>query len=174
MERCISPNEKEMKRCISSLQSVMINISPEMYGSFQNSLSTIFFSSHELTVSFTMHTFLISNFISLQLELGHPVQNHRPDIDQPMPESDSEISDGDQISSDSDSLDSEVNFSSEEDVEVFPLPSDDEDEVQPVPLDNSSLEVEDRHNQSTYANTIYIKHIHACTNARTHAHKCHL
>lgn len=26
-----------------------------------------------------------SNFISLQLELGHPVQNHRPDIDQPMP-----------------------------------------------------------------------------------------
>lgn len=121
-----------------------------------------------------MHTFLISNFISLQLELGHPVQNHRPDIDQPMPESDSEISDGDQISSDSDSLDSEVNFSSEEDVEVFPLPSDDEDEVQPVPLDNSSLEVEDRHNQSTYANTIYIKHIHACMNARTHAHKCHL
>lgn len=100
MERCISPNEKEMKRCISSIQSVMINISPEMYGSFQNSLSTIFFSSHELTVSFTMHTFLISNFISLQLELGHPVQNHRPDIDQPMPESDSEISDGDQISSD--------------------------------------------------------------------------
>lgn len=100
MERCISPNEKEMKRCISSIQSVMINISPEMYGSFQNFLSTIFFSSHELTVSFTMHTFLISNFISLQLELGHPVQNHRPDIDQPMPESDSEISDGDQISSD--------------------------------------------------------------------------
>lgn len=131
----------------------MINISPEMYGSFQNSLSTIFFSLHELIVSFTMHTFLISNFISLQLELGHPVQNHRPDIDQPMPESDSEISDGDQISSDSDSLDSEVNFSSEEDVEVFPLPSDDEDEVQPVPLDNSSLE---------------------CTNARTHAHKYHL
>lgn len=74
-----------------------------------------------------MHTFLISNFISLQLELGHPVQNHRPDIDQPMPESDSEISDGDHISSDSDSLDSEVNFSSEVDVEVFPLPSDDED-----------------------------------------------
>lgn len=86
----------------------MINISPEMYGSFQNSLSTIFFSLHELIVSFTMHTFLISNFISLQLELGHPVQNHRPDIDQPMPESDSEISDGDQISSDSDSLDSEA------------------------------------------------------------------
>lgn len=71
-----------MKRCISSIQSVMINISPEMYGSFQNSLSTIFFSLHELIVSFTMHTFLISNFISLQLELGHPVQNHRPDIDQ--------------------------------------------------------------------------------------------
>lgn len=121
-----------------------------------------------------MHTFLISNFISLKLELGHPVQNHRPDIDQPMPESDSEISDGHQISSDSDSLNSEVNFTSEEDVAVFPLPSDDEDEVQPVPLDNSSLEVEDKHNQSTYANTIYIKHIHACTNARTHAHKCHL
>lgn len=115
-----------------------------------------------------MHTFLISNFISLQLELGHPVQNHRPDIDQQMPESDSEISDGVQISSDSDSLDSEVNFSSEEDVEVLPLPSDDEDDVQPVPLDNSSLEVEDRQNQSTYANTIYIKHIHACTNACTH------
>lgn len=133
--------KKEMKRCISSIQSVMIITSPEMYGSFQNSLSTIFFSLHELTVSFIMHTFLISNFISLQLELGHPVQNHRPDIDQPMPESDSEISDGDQISSDSDSLDSEVNFSSEVDVEVFPLPSDDEDEVQPVPLDNSSLEV---------------------------------
>lgn len=33
--------------------------------------------------------FLISNFISLQLELWHPVQNHRPDIDQPMAESDS-------------------------------------------------------------------------------------
>lgn len=126
-----------------------------------------FFSLHELTVSFTMHTFLISNFISLQLELGHPVQNHRPDIDQPMPESDSEILDGDQISSDSDSLDSEVNFSSEEDVEVLPLPSDDEDEVQPVPLDNSSLEVEDKHNQSTYANTICVKHIHACTNTCT-------
>lgn len=107
-----------------------------------------FFSLHELTVSFTMHTFLISNFISLQLELGHPVQNHRPDIDQQMPESDSEILDGDQISSDSDSLYSEVNFSSEEDVEVLPLPSDDEDEVQPVPLDNSSLEVEDT--QSKY------------------------
>lgn len=102
------------------------------------------------------------------------MQNHRPDIDQPVPESDSEISDGDQISSDSDSLVSEVNFSSEEDVEVFPLPSDDEDEVQPVHLDNSSIEVEDRHNQSIYANTIYIKHIHACTNACTHAHKFHL
>lgn len=146
----------------------MINISPEMYGSFQNSLSTIFFSLHELIVSFTMHTFLISNFISLQLELGHPVQNHRPDIDQPMPESDSEISDGDQISSDSDSLDSEVNFSSEEDVEVFPLPSDDEDEVQPVPLDNSSLEVEDRQNQSTYANTLYIYQTHTRMHECTH------
>lgn len=106
MERCISPNEKMH----SSIQSVMINISPEMYGSFQKFSINNFFSLHELTVSFTMHTFLISNFISLQLELGHPVQNHRPDIDQPMPESDSEISDGDQISSDSDSLDSEVNF----------------------------------------------------------------
>lgn len=106
----------------------MINISPEIYGSFQKFSINNFISLHELTVSFT-------------------VQNHRPDIDQPVPESDSEISDGDQISSDSDSLDSEVNFSSEEDVEVFPLPSDDEDEVQPVPLDNSSLEVEDRHNQ---------------------------
>lgn len=152
----------------------MINISPEMYGSFQKFSINNFISLHELTVSFTMHAFLISNFISLQLELGHPVQNHRPDIDQPVPESDSEISDGDKISSDSDSFDSEVNCSSEEDVEVFPLPSDDEDEVQPVPLDNSSLEVEDRHNQSTYANTIYIKHIHACTNACTHAHKFHL
>lgn len=146
----------------------MIITSPEMYGSFQNSLSTIFFSLHELIVSFTMHTFLISNFISLQLELGHPVHNHRPDIDQPMPESDSEISDGDQISSDSDSLDSEVNFSSEVDVEVFPLPSDDEDEVQPVPLDNSSLEVEDRQNESTYANTLYISNTY--THARMHAH----
>lgn len=160
MERCISPNEKMH----SSIQSVMINISPEMYGSFQKFSINNFFSLHELTVSFTMHTFLISNFISLQLELGHPVQNHRPDIDQPMPESDSEISDGDQISSDSDSLDSEVNFSSEEDVEVFPLPSDDEDEVQPVPLDNSSLEVEDTQSK-------YICQYNMCQ-THTRMHEC--
>lgn len=104
-----------MKRCIPSIQSVMINISPEMYGSFQKFSINNFFNLLCILL-------LISNFISLQLELGHPVQNHRPDIDQPVPESDSEISDGDQISSNSDSLDSEVNFSSEEDVEVSHSP----------------------------------------------------
>lgn len=80
-----------------------------------------------------------------------------------MPESDSEISDGDQISSDSDSLDSEVNFSSEEDVEVFPLPSDDEDEVQPVPLDNSSLEVEYIHKVHMPIQYISNTCTHTCT-----------
>lgn len=60
------------------------------------------------------------------------------DIDQPaISSSDSEMSDGDHLVTDYNSLESDVNFSSEEDGEIFLLLSYDEVQLA-VPSDNSS------------------------------------
>jgi hypothetical protein len=85
------------------------------------------------------------------VDLGQPVHDHIPEEQLAMTESDSEMSDSIQSSSDSDALgtDSEVVNSSDDDDEIAPLPSDAENDPSP----DSSLQEEDRQDQSTYVCT---------------------